>query len=80
MRFKTLAFLATLPLTAIALSPAPAQAAPQILGLIAYNEPVPMTCVGGTCTAELSSVCFSNTARRRPRERSTGPPKAPISP
>jgi len=56
MRFKTLAFLATLPLTAIAL--APAQAAPQILGLIAFNEPVPMTCVGGTCTAELSSVCL----------------------
>jgi hypothetical protein len=58
MRFKTLAFLATLPLTAIALLPAPAQAAPQILGLIASNEPVPMTCVGGTCTAELSSVCL----------------------
>jgi hypothetical protein len=58
MRFKTLAFLATLPLTAIALSPAPAQAAPQILGLIASIEPVPMTCVGGICTAELSAVCL----------------------
>lgn len=56
MRFKAVAFLATLPLTAIALSPA--QAAPQILGLIASTEPVPMACVGGTCTAELSSVCL----------------------
>ena len=58
MRFKTLAFFATFPLTAIALSLAPAQAAPQILGLIASNEPVPMTCADGTCTAELSSVCL----------------------
>lgn len=58
MRFKTFTFLASLPLTAIALSPAPAQAAPQILGLIASTAPVPMTCVGGTCTAELSAVCL----------------------
>lgn len=58
MRFKVLAFLAALPLTAIALPPAPAQAAPQILGLIASAEPVPMTCVDGTCTAELSSFCL----------------------
>jgi hypothetical protein len=58
MRFKTLAFFAALPLTVIALSSAPAQAAPQILGLIASTEPVPMTCSGGTCTAELSSVCL----------------------
>jgi hypothetical protein len=58
MRFKTLAFLATLPLTAIALLPARAQAAPQILGLIASTEPVPMTCANGICTAELSSVCL----------------------
>ena len=57
MRFKTLAFLATFPLTAIACA-APAQAAPQILGLIASDAPVPMTCAGGTCTAELSSVCL----------------------
>jgi hypothetical protein len=56
MRFKTLALLATFPVTAIALSSA--QAAPQILGLMASNEPVPMTCVEGTCTAELSTVCL----------------------
>lgn len=58
MHFKSLAVLAAFSLTAIALSLAPAQAAPQILGLIASNEPVPMTCIGGTCTAELSSVCL----------------------
>jgi len=54
MRFKSLALLASLPLTATALLPA--QAAPQILGLIA--SAVPMTCVDGTCTAELSAVCL----------------------
>jgi hypothetical protein len=62
MRFKPFAFLAILPLIAIALvitvPSAPAQAAPQILGLMASIEPVPMTCVDGTCTAELSSVCL----------------------
>ena len=56
MRSNAFAFLATLPLTVVALSPV--QAAPQILGLIASAEPIPMTCVDGTCTAELSSVCL----------------------
>jgi len=56
MRLKTLAFLAAFLLTAIAL--APAQAAPQILGLIASIVPVPMKCMDGTCTAELSAVCL----------------------
>jgi hypothetical protein len=56
MRLKALAYLATLSLTAIALSPA--QAAPQILGLMATTAPVPITCMNGTCTAELSSVCL----------------------
>ena len=58
MRFNTLVCLAIFPLTAIALPCAPARATPQILGLIASNEPVPMTCADGTCTAELSSVCL----------------------
>ena len=58
MRFKTLVCLAIFPLTAIALPSASAWAAPQILGLIASNEPIPMTCAGGTCTVELSSVCL----------------------
>lgn len=56
MRFRTLAILAAFSLTALAVLPA--QAAPQILGLIASAEPVPMTCAGGTCTAEISSVCL----------------------
>jgi hypothetical protein len=60
MRFKTLAFFAAIvaasPLSAVALSRA--QATPQILGLIASATPIPMTCAGGTCTAELSSVCL----------------------
>jgi hypothetical protein len=56
MRFKSLALLVASPLIAIALSPA--QAAPQILGLIASAAPVPMTCAHGTCTAQLSSVCL----------------------
>lgn len=56
MRFKTIAFFVGFALTAIALSPA--RAAPQILGLIASAAPVPMICAGGTCTAELSSVCL----------------------
>ena len=56
MRFKTLAFFAAFPLAAVALSPA--QAAPQILGVIASATPIPMTCAGGTCTAEISAVCL----------------------
>jgi hypothetical protein len=56
MRLKTIAFFAAFALTVAALSPA--RAAPQILGLIASAAPVPMICAGGTCTAELSSVCL----------------------
>jgi hypothetical protein len=33
-----------------------AQSAPQILGLIATAEPVPLTCADGVCRAEFSSV------------------------
>jgi len=58
MRFKALALLSAFALTCIDLPPTPAWAAPQILGLIASVTPVPMTCVDGTCTAELSSVCL----------------------
>jgi hypothetical protein len=58
MRVKPFAFLASFVLTAAVLAPAPGQAAPQILGLIASAQPVPMTCVNGTCTAELSAVCL----------------------
>jgi len=36
----------------------PAAAAPQILGLVAYNEPVPMKCEWGQCSAELITLCL----------------------
>ncbi|MBT6095896.1 MAG: hypothetical protein HOH04_13510 [Rhodospirillaceae bacterium] len=36
----------------------PARAAPQILGVIAYNDPVPMSCATGQCWAELVTVCL----------------------
>jgi hypothetical protein len=36
----------------------PAQAAPQILGLVATAEPVPLQCDGGQCTAFLSAFCL----------------------
>ena len=55
--FPALALLAaTVPLSA-------AQGAPQILGLIASNGAVPLTCAKDACTAELSSFCLQ---RERP--------------
>lgn len=45
--FLTLAFLA-----------GPALAAPQILGVVAAGEAVPMQCGGGMCTALLSAFCL----------------------
>jgi len=56
MRLKALVLIAALSLTTMALSPV--QAAPQILGLMATTAPVPIICVNGMCTAELSSVCL----------------------
>ncbi|MGE0564319.1 MAG: hypothetical protein AB7O50_07365 [Pseudolabrys sp.] len=55
MRFKTFSLFAV---AAFALTPATVQAAPQILGLMASRAPVPMMCMNGTCTAELSTVCL----------------------
>lgn len=42
----------------LAIASAPAMAAPQILGLVASDEAVPMQCEGGTCTALLSAFCL----------------------
>jgi hypothetical protein len=42
----------------IAFTTGPALAAPQILGLVATGEAVPMQCDGGTCTALLSAFCL----------------------
>jgi len=36
----------------------PAMAAPQILGIVATDEAVPMQCDGGRCTALLSAFCL----------------------
>ena len=35
-----------------------AAAEPQILGLLAQNEPIPLNCGGGECYAEFSSFCM----------------------
>jgi len=37
---------------------AQAQAAPQILGLVATNAPLPVTCENDACTVELSAFCL----------------------
>jgi len=44
------------------LLPSGAFAAPQILGLTAFNEAIPMTCADGACTVELTTFCLQ---RRR---------------
>ncbi len=35
-----------------------AMAEPQILGVIAQTDPMPMTCTAGTCVAELTAFCM----------------------
>ena len=34
------------------------QAAPQALGLVAMDQPVPLRCEGGQCRAEFTSFCL----------------------
>ena len=43
---------------------------PQILGLVATTEPIPLTCADGLCTAELSAFCL----QRRSAVPFTGTP------
>ncbi len=45
-------------LVAAATMPEPASAAPQVLGLVAMNEPLVMKCDEAGCRAELSSFCL----------------------
>ena len=45
-------------LGAVAGLPLSAQAAPQILGLVATATPVPLNCADGVCGAELSAICL----------------------
>lgn len=42
----------------IAAAVTPARAAPQVLGVMAYNDPVPLSCAMGQCWAELVTVCL----------------------
>ena len=35
-------------------------AAPQILGMVATAEPMPLVCAGGTCSAEFSTFCLQD--------------------
>jgi hypothetical protein len=55
---RNLTPLLFLSLVAVAFTLSPAHAAPQILGLVASAEPVPLTCEGGTCSAEITSICL----------------------
>jgi len=48
---------------AILLTAGVAQAAPQVLGIVATNGPVPLACDDGGCRADLSSFCL-----QQPRE------------
>ncbi len=50
--------------------PLNAHAAPQMLGVIATKQPLPMTCADGVCVAELSTFCLQ---KKRPSPtRGTG--------
>ena len=40
-----------------------ANAAPQILGLVATVQPVPLTCINGICKAEITTVCLQEHRR-----------------
>ena len=52
----------------LSLAASRAEAAPQILGLVASNGlPVPMRCEGGDCTALLASFCLQE-ARDAPED------------
>lgn len=46
------------PLLAVAMPFGGASAAPQMLGLVASNSPVPLNCVGGTCTGQFTAFCL----------------------
>ncbi len=63
MRFRRFVFLVSIFAVAPILE---ALAAPQILGVVATNGPVPLICAGGVCKAEFGSVCLQ---RDRPMPR-----------
>jgi len=48
----------TLLVAAIAALPFKAEAAPQILGLVASIKPIPLMCEDGICAADIASICL----------------------
>lgn len=63
MRHRLFTILASLALLGSAIHAVPANAGePQILGLVASNGPLPMTCDDRECSVELSSFCMQERA------------------
>ena len=60
MRTKLFSIVSAVSFIAISAS---ANAAPQILGLVATAQPVPLTCVDGVCRAEITTVCLQEHRR-----------------
>src|SRR5262245_42916507 len=58
MRLSMTVALAALGIAGIAGAAAPAQAAPQILGLMASNAPIPLRCDATTCSAIAGTFCL----------------------
>ncbi len=63
-RFGT---MVTAAMAALALFGTPAQAAPQVLALVASGGPIELACEGETCAAELSSYCLQAERAAPPR-------------
>jgi len=59
--FRVLRSLSVPFLVAVGLHAAPAQAEPQILGVIASSEPVTLQCLRDECFAEFSAFCLQRT-------------------
>jgi len=79
MRIRTQFLIASALAAALSLAASRADAAPQILGLVASNgAPVPMRCEGTGCTVLLSSFCLQGPARR-PRMARPIPPAVAAS-
>ncbi len=62
MRAKLISLFACV-LSAVAAYPFAGDAAPQILGLVATTTPLPMRCVDGVCSVEISGVCLQQHRR-----------------
>ncbi len=57
MRTKLISMFAFI-LSVVAVFPFAGKAAPQILGLVATTTPLPLSCVKGVCSVEISGVCL----------------------